>query len=88
MLLAKLFQCFSVTLVLIFGGKNNVYGTHFPYYTLKIRNIFNKIDNLTKIIFKSNLYNSVAHVATCTGSLYELQLVQNLNLYITYIFVH
>ena len=31
-----------------------------------------------------NLYRFLVQVATCTGFLYKLQLVQNLNLYITY----
>ena len=33
-----------------------------------------------------NLYKLLVQVATCTAVLYKLQLVQNLNLYITYIF--
>ena len=81
-------------------------------YTHKIRNLFNNIINLTKILFKiqlvqhsklglfdgenlynlysqscmsCNLYKLLVQVATYTGFLYKLQLVQNLNLYITYI---
>ena len=34
-----------------------------------------------------NLYKLFVQVATCTGILYKLQLIQNLNLYITYIYV-
>ena len=65
-------------------------------YIQLIRYNFNKIVNLTKILFKSNLYNSIVkfctsnaykllvQVTTCTDFSYKLQLIQNLNLYITY----
>ena len=35
-----------------------------------------------------NLYKLLVQVETCTGFLYKLQLVQNLNLYITHIYIY
>ena len=46
-------------------------------YVHIIRYIFNKIVNLTKILFKSNLYNSIIQVGIFDSEiLYKLQLVQ------------
>ena len=79
----KIFKDFSVNSVLIFHGKIICIwqsDINLDIYAHKIRNIFNKIVNLAKIVFKSNLYNSIlqvgiiwwwnsVQVTTCTANL-------------------
>ena len=56
------FQDFYVNSLLIFMEKLYIYDTLtliWIFVHIKKRNSFNKIVNLTNILFKSNLYNSI-----------------------------
>ena len=57
--------------------------TSWDYFTIKFCTSCNLY---SQFCTSCNLYKVAVQVATCTAELYKLQLVQNLNLYITYIY--